>query len=476
MTEIGTESAPLFIAIIGSGPSGFYAAEYYLKQTEKIIYVDMFDRLPTPFGLVRGGVAPDHDKIKSVTKVYDKIATNPRFRFFGHVELGKDITHADLTANYHQIIYATGAQTDRRLGIAGEDLQGSHAATEFVGWYNAHPDYRDLTFDLSQERVAIVGNGNVAMDVARILASSVEELEKTDIADYALTALRESKVKEIYVLGRRSPAQAAFTNPEIKELGNMSISDIIVPVEDATLDPLSAAALEAATTSAEQGAKRNVAILQKYAEQEPTGKPRRIIMRFLVSPVELIGADHVEAIKLVKNELVQAEDGSLRPRATETVEVIPVGLVFRSIGYKGVQLPDVPFDAKNGVIPNQQGRVINLETGLPLTGEYVVGWIKRGPSGVIGTNRPDSVETVTQALQDALEGNTLQPSNPNRDAIVSLLTARKVEFVTYADWLQLDAIEQARGAELNRPRLKFSCIDEMLSAIRNAAPSAIAAD
>ncbi len=464
MTLLGTADSPLRVAIIGSGPSGFYAADAYFKQPDLVVMIDMFDRLPTPFGLVRGGVAPDHAKIKTVTKQYDKIAARPNFRFFGNVEFGRDITHDDLTAYYHQIIYATGAQTDRQMGIPGEDLVGSHAATEFVGWYNAHPDFRDLTFDLSQERVAVIGNGNVAMDVARILASSDDELVGTDIADYALEALKHSRVKEIYVLGRRGPAQAAFTNPEIKELGALTDADVIVPLADATLDPLSENAL---AMSGDKVARTNVNILEKYAAQGDagTGKPRRIIFRFLVSPVELIGTDHVEAIRIVKNELTQSDDGSLRPRATDEHETIPVGLVFRSIGYKGVALPGIPFDAKNGIIPNQEGRVIDPVSKTPLAGEYVVGWIKRGPSGIIGTNRPDSVATVESALTDLRAGST---HNPTTSATIEqYLQDCAIEYVTYDDWLRLDQAEIERGEALNRPRLKFSRIDDMIAVIRD---------
>jgi ferredoxin--NADP+ reductase len=458
---LGTPTNPLRVAIIGSGPSGFYAAEAFQKQKVKVVLADMFERLPTPFGLVRGGVAPDHDKIKSVTKVYDRIAAHPNFRFFGNVEFGRDITLADLTAHYHQIIYATGAQTDRRMEIPGEDLPGSHAATEFVGWYNAHPDYRDLTFDLSQERVAVIVNGNVAMDVLRILARTPEELYPTDIADYALEALRHSNVKEIYVLGRRGPAQAAYTNPEIKELGDMADAEVIVSREDATLDPLSRAYLDA---NRDPIAEKNVQILARYAEQPPQGKSRKIIMRFLVSPVELIGTDRVEAIKIVRNELVQKEDGSLRPRATGETEIIPVGLVFRSIGYYGVPLPGVLFDERSGTIPNQAGRVIDPATQEPVMGEYVVGWIKRGPSGVIGTNKPDSYETVHAMLEDAAAGRTLTPAATGA-SIERLLAERKPDYVTLADWNVLDEIELARGAEIGRVRLKFSSVADMLGAL-----------
>ncbi|NDJ60993.1 MAG: FAD-dependent oxidoreductase [Chloroflexi bacterium] len=463
--QLGTAEQPLRVAIIGSGPSAFYAAEHIQKQSDLVATIDMFERLPTPHGLVRGGVAPDHPKIKSVTKIYDRIAGKPGFRFFGNVELGKDIHLSDLRRLYHQIVYAVGAQTDRRMGIPGEDLLGSHPATEFVGWYNAHPDFRDLSFDLSQERAAVIGNGNVAMDVARILASSHDELAVTDIADYALEALRNSNIKEIYVLGRRGPAQAAFTNPEIKELGALSEADVIVPADEAALDPLSEAWLEA---NGDRSAQNNVKILQSYADEGPDGKPRRIVMRFLVSPVEIIGTERVEAIKIVKNELYQRDDGSLRPRATEVTETLPVGLVFRSIGYRGVALADVPFDDRNGVIPNQEGRVIDSERDGALTpGEYCVGWIKRGPSGVIGTNKPDSVETVERMLEDVAAGQTLTPAAPQPEAVNRLMAERTIDFVSYPDWLLLDAFEQERGEPLNRPRVKFSTVPEMLDAIRS---------
>jgi ferredoxin--NADP+ reductase len=463
--SLGTSRNPLRVAVIGSGPSAFYAAEAYLKQTELAVEVDMFERLPTPHGLVRGGVAPDHQKIKSVTKVYDKIAADPRFRFYGNVEFGRDLRRADLVAHYHQIVYATGAQTDRRMGIPGEDLPGSHAATEFVGWYNAHPDYRDLHFDLTQTHAAVIGNGNVAMDVARILARSEAELAATDIADYALEALRSSRVTDIYVFGRRGPAQAAFTNPEIKELGELADADVIVLPEEAALDPLSQ---EMLAREPDRTAANNVQILQAYAQRAPAGKRRRIHMRFLWSPVELIGTERVEAIRLVKNELQRADDGALRPRATDQTEIIPVGLVFRSIGYKGVALPDVPFDSKAGIIPNQAGRVIDPTTGAPIIGDYVVGWIKRGPSGVIGTNKPDSVESVKMALEDAAAGRVHAPANAERAAVEAMLIARGIEFIRYEDWLMLDRIEQERGKSLGRPRLKFSRVDDMLSAIRAA--------
>lgn len=466
MTNVlGSAYQPLRVAIIGSGPSAFYAADHLQKQVANV-EIDMFERLPTPHGLVRGGVAPDHPRIKNVTRVYDKIAEQPNFRFFGHVEFGRDLTLADMRQHYHAVIYAVGAQTDRQLGVPGEDLIGSHAATEFVGWYNAHPDFRDDVFDLTQTAVAVIGNGNVAMDVARILASCADELRVTDIADYALDALENSRVTDIYVLGRRGPAQAAYTNAEIKELGALREADVIVLPEEAALDPLSSAALAA---NPDRVTEANVAIVNSYAQQPVTGKPRRIHMRFLVSPTELIGdeAGRVKAIRVVKNVLVPNEDGSLRAQATDQIEEIPVGLVFRSIGYKGVPLPDVPFDSKRAVIPNVSGRVIDPASGgAPRTGEYVTGWIKRGPSGVIGTNKPDSVETVNTLIEHAQAGDLWQPAHPARDAIERLLNERGIEWVSYDDWLLLDLAEQERGVAQSRPRVKFSRIDDMLSEIR----------
>lgn len=464
MLQVGTESRPLRVAIIGAGPAGFYAAEALFRQKDLVVQIDMFDRLPTPYGLVRAGVAPDHQKIKSVTKVFDKVAARPAFRFFGYVELGKDITVADLRQYYHQIIYTTGAQTDRYLNIPGADLKGSHAATEFVAWYNGHPDYRDCEFDLSQERVAVIGVGNVAVDVARILSRTPEELATTDIADYALEALRHSKVKEIYMLGRRGPAQAAFTTPEIKELGELADADIVVPPEEAQLDELSQAVL---ADSADRGTLRQVEIIQGYAQRPLTGKSRRLILRFLVSPVELIGneAGQVVAMRLVKNELYATEAGTLRPRATDQYEMLPVGLVFRSIGYLGVPLPGVPFNEKWGVILNEGGRVLDPETQCAVVGEYTAGWIKRGPTGVIGTNKPDAVETVEHMLEDLANENILQPLYADRDAIVTLIKERQPNYFSYEDWLRLNELEVAKGEAQGRPRVKFTTIEEMMAAV-----------
>jgi ferredoxin--NADP+ reductase len=459
---IGTPENPLRVAIIGSGPSGFYAADHLQKQKDLTVSIDMFDRLPTPYGLVRGGVAPDHPKIKSVTKAYDRIAAKPNFHFYGNVEFGKDILLADIAQMYHAVIYAVGAQTDRNLGIPGEELSGSHAATEFVAWYNAHPDYRHLSFDLTQENVAVIGVGNVAMDVVRILASSYEELRRTDIADYALDALKESRVKNIYILGRRGPAQAAFTNPEIKELGELEAADVLVGPTEVELDELSQAFID---TGSDKTAVRNVEILRQYNQRGDTGKQRKIIMRFLASPVEIHGDGCVESMKIVKNELYEDDRGNLRPRATDHFETIPVGLVFRSVGYRGVPLPDVPFYDRWGTIPNDKGRVLTDMDGDQVVGNYVVGWIKRGPSGIIGTNKPDAVETVDLLLADREAGTLYNPVNTDPGAVETLLTARGVRYVTFADWQRLDELEQERGKAIDRPRLKFSTVEEMLAAL-----------
>ncbi len=464
MSQPGTEANPLRVAIIGSGPTGFYAADHLFKQKELVVEVDMYDRLPTPFGLVRFGVAPDHQKIKSVTKAFERTANKPNFHFYGNVELGKDIMVDDLREHYHQIIYSTGAQSDRRMGIPGEDLKGSHPATEFVAWYNGHPDYRDYDFDLSQERAAVVGIGNVAMDVARILTRTPEELAKTDIADYALEALSQSNIKEVYILGRRGPAQAKFTNPEIKELGEMADADIIVLPEETELDSLSQTSLEA---SKDRAMMKNVEILRDYASRESTGKSRKINMRFLVSPAELMGnkEGQVTTMRLVKNELYATEAGTLRPRATDQFEEIPVGLVFRSVGYRGAALPGVPFFDKWGVILNQNGCVLDTDTQEPIVGEYTAGWIKRGPSGVIGTNKPCALETVTCMMKDLAKGITLSPSQPEVSAADELVKARQPDYFTFADWKKLDEIEVAKGRELGRPRLKFTQVEDMLAAL-----------
>jgi ferredoxin--NADP+ reductase len=457
--SIGTQDNPLRVAIVGSGPAGFYAAGHLLKPKERAVQVDMFDRLPTPWGLVRAGVAPDHPNIKAVSRVYEKTAAHAEFRFYGNVEFGRDLDHDELTRRYHAVVYAVGAQTDKQMGIPGEDLPGSWAATEFVAWYNAHPDYRELEFDLSPERAVVIGNGNVAMDVTRMLATDPEDLAKTDVADHALEVLRESGVREVVVLGRRGPAQAAFTNPELLELGEMTGADVIVDRQDCELDPLSAESIEG---EGHLTARKNVEILRDYSAEPLTGSDRRIVLRFLVSPVEIIGDGKVEAIKIVRNELRRDEDGSLRPRPTEQTEVIPCGLVFRSIGYRGVPLPGVPFDERRCVIPNEGGRV--LQDGAPVPGEYAVGWIKRGPTGIIGTNKKDAQETVDLLFEDLDAGRMPEPEDPDRDSLEELLDDRAPEHVTYAGWEAIDQREKEAGEPQGRPRVKLCTFEELLEA------------
>ncbi|HEV8440117.1 MAG TPA: FAD-dependent oxidoreductase [Methylomirabilota bacterium] len=460
----GTEAQPLRVAIVGAGPAGYYAADQLLRQEGLVVGVDMIDRLPTPYGLVRAGVAPDHQKIKSVTAAFDKVAAHPRFRFYGGVDFGKDLTLADLRRHYHQIIYSTGAQTDRRMGIPGEDLKGSHPATEFVAWYNGHPDYRDCQFDLSQERAAVVGVGNVAIDVARILCRSYEELAGTDIADYALEALRKSRGKEVYLLGRRGPAQAAFTNPEVRELGELADADVMALPEEVELDEPSRAAIEA---SQDRAAMKKVEILKGYVARTPSGKPKKLIIRFLVSPVELIGneAGEVVAMRLVRNKLEATAAGTLQAKPTGEFETLPVGLVFRSVGYRGVALPGVPFHDSWGVILNEKGRVLDPDTKQPVVGQYAAGWIKRGPSGVIGTNKPDAAQTVACMMEDLAAGRILEPEEPEAAAARRMMSERQPRCVSYEDWLKLNELEVSRGRAGGRPRMKFTRVEDMLAAL-----------
>ncbi|HEX2483261.1 MAG TPA: FAD-dependent oxidoreductase [Methylomirabilota bacterium] len=464
MPRPGTEGRPLRVAVVGAGPAGFYTVEHLFRQPGLAVEVDLYDRLPTPYGLVRFGVAPDHEKIKNVTAVFDKTASRPEFRFFGHVELGKDVTIEDLRAHYHQIVYTTGAQTDRRMGIPGEDLRGSHPATDFVAWYNGHPDYREHRFDLTRERVAVVGVGNVAVDVVRILCRTPEELAATDISDDALAALRESRVREVYLLGRRGPAQAAFTNPEVRELGELPGADVVAMPDEAELDPLSLTELE---KSGDRGTRKKVEILREYARRMPLGKPRTLVIRFLVSPVAIHGGENgeVTGLRVVRNELHATAAGTLQARPTERFEELSVGLVFRSVGYRGVPIPGVPFHDAWGVILNDKGRVLEPDSREPRLGEYAAGWIKRGPTGVIGTNKPDAAETVASMVEDLGRDRVLSPSEAEPGAALSLVCQRQPQYISWTDWQRLDALEVARGRASGRPRVKFTRVEEMLAAL-----------
>jgi ferredoxin--NADP+ reductase len=461
-TEQGTADNPLRVAVIGSGPAGFYATGQLLASSDPAVCVDLFDMLPTPWGLVRFGVAPDHPKIKSVTRVFEKTARMPGFRFHGNVEVGRDVSHQQLADAYHAVLYAVGTPGDKRLGIDGEDLPGSHSATDFVAWYNGHPDYADLEFDLSCRRMVVVGNGNVALDVARMLALSVEELSGTDIADHALELLRSSQVEEIVVLGRRGPVQAAFTNPELRELADLELADVIVDAADMELDVHSAATLQ----TADGTTKRNVETLAAYAALTPAGRQRRLNLRFLASPVAIEGDGRVEAVVVERNELTPDEHGTLRARPTGRQERIETGLVFRSIGYVGTPLPGVPFDGKRQTVLNENGRVIDPDTRAPIPGVYAAGWVKRGPSGVIGTNKKCAQESTDLLLADFAAGLLPDPRVSCEGLLNELRASCNV--VDYTGWQAIDAHERALGEPHGRPRVKLVSRDEMLARAESA--------
>jgi ferredoxin/flavodoxin---NADP+ reductase len=445
-------------AIVGAGPSGFYAADQLLKAG---FAVDLYDALPTPFGLVRAGVAPDHPKIKSVIRVYAKTASHEAFRFFGGVSLGVDVSPQDLLARYHAVIYAVGTSTDNRLGIPGEDRPGSHPATDFVAWYNGHPHFADHMFDLNGGRAVVVGNGNVAIDVARMLVLDPRELAPTDTADHALDAFGLAGVTEVVLLGRRGPAEAAFTNPELRELGELERADVIV-------DP---AQLEGVTVPEDGDAtkRRNVEILRDYAQRAPSGKSHRLELRFLRSPLEILGEGEdgrVTGVRCAINRLVCDDTGRVRAQDTGETEDIECGLVLRSIGYRGTPLAGIPFDDRRGLIRNDGGRVVN-DDGV-CRGEFVVGWIKRGPTGVIGTNKKDAADTVARILEDAEAGalSTPDPTVADGDAIAAWLTERAPGHVTWSGWEMIDAYESKLGEPTGRPRVKLVRLAELLEASR----------
>jgi ferredoxin--NADP+ reductase len=436
-----------------------------LLDAEEPVEVDMIERLPTPWGLVRLGVAPDHPKLKSVSRAFERIASKPGYRFIGNVEVGRHLTHDDLTRLYDAVIYAVGAQTDRRLGIPGEDLPGSWSATEFVAWYNGHPDFQDLDLDLNVERAVVIGNGNVALDVARMLALTPEELAPTDTTDPAIDAIGSSTIREIVVVGRRGPAQASFTTPELQELGELAGADVVVDPADLQLDEASEAALEHDTN-----ARRNVDMLRGFAAREPTGKPVSLRLRFFYSPVAILGDAKVEAIELVRNRL-EDRDGALVAVPTDEHETLSCGLVFRSVGYRGVPLPDLPFEERRGTIRNEGGRVVG-EGGEPVAGVYCAGWIKRGPTGIIGTNKKDATESVALLLEDVREGRITHAPEVTADAVDSLLESRGVRPVLYAGWVGIDEVERAAGEKLGRPRVKLRTWDELLEAAERVAETA----
>jgi ferredoxin--NADP+ reductase len=448
---------PARIAVIGAGPAGFYATGHLL-DAEAAIEVDLFDRLPTPWGLVRAGVAPDHPKIKAVSKVFEKIAAKPGFRMFGNVEIGRDISHAQLMEHYDAVIYSYGAQADRRMGIPGEDLVGSIPATAFVAWYNGHPDFYNLDPDLQVDRAVVIGNGNVAVDVARMLVLAPEELAPTDTGDHAIEQFAKSTISDVLIAGRRGPLQAAYTNPELLELGELQIADVIIDPAEAALDALS----QADFPEASQPDQRNVETVLEYAQRSRTTKPRTVTLRYLLSPLEIRGDGRVEEIVMVRNRLERSDDGSIRAVATDQTETIHCGLVLRSVGYRGLPVEGVPFDEKRCVIPHAEGRALD-EAGKPVPGVYCTGWIKRGPSGVIGTNKKDAVETAGALLEDLAAGRLHDAPSPTLEAIEALVADHRPEAIEYGHWESIDEHERALGDPHGRPRIKLCSWDELLA-------------
>ena len=462
--SLSADLGTLRVAIVGSGPAACYAAIELTSRPR--VEVDMFDRLPTPYGLVRAGVAPDHPGTKGVADVFRSALSKRSVQCHFNVEVGQHISHDELLQHHHAVIYAIGAASDRHLGVPGEDLPGSHAATEFVAWYNGHPDYANRTFDLSGERAVIVGNGNVALDVARILVTDPDELAKTDIAEHAVEALRHSNIREVVIVGRRGPAQAAYTNPELIALGQMADVDIVVDPDEAILDSASRAWIDG--PDSEPSEKLKVRQVEEFAKRTATDGRKRIVLRYLASPEEVLGDERVEGIRLVRNELVADDAGKLSARPTDRTETLETGLVLRSIGYKGAPVADLPFDDRRGVVPNENGRVIDPETGSPLPGVYVAGWIKRGPTGVIGTNKHCSAATVDLLLSDFANGLLTQPGHDG-EQLAQLIGERQPDAIDFQGWQRIDKKERVLGSESGRLRTKIVDIAAMLEAARGEA-------
>ena len=447
-------SRPVRVAIVGSGPSGMYSADALVNQTEIPVEVDVIDRLPVPFGLVRYGVAPDHLSIRSVRDTLNKTLDKPGVRFLGNVTVGRDVSLAELHDCYDAIIFSYGASRDRRLGIAGEDLAGSVAATDLVEWYCGHPDADRGTFEAllpTTTSAVVVGVGNVAVDVTRVLAKTVGELDHTDMPQYVFDTLAQSQITDIHVLGRRGPAQAAFTTKELRELGELAEADIIVSPADLELDDASRAAADA-----DRAVLRNVEVMREWSTREPTGKPRRIHLHFFARPHELHGHGRVETVVVERTALTP--EGS----AAGTGEFFDLAgnLVVRSVGYRGTAIDGVPFDSGRNVIPHADGR-IQID-GATVPGEYVAGWIKRGPTGIIGTNKKDAAATVVSLLADAASGALPEPTSPG--GVDALLADRGVVVVSTDGWRAIDQAERDLGATRGRDRTTIHDRDALIAA------------
>jgi ferredoxin--NADP+ reductase len=455
--------APLRIAVVGAGPAGFFATAELLARPD-VERVDMFDRLPTPYGLVRNGVAPDHQGIKAIARKYDGSASGAgaRFRLFGHVEVGKDVALEELRARYHAVILAFGAQSNRRLGIPGEELPGVHPASVFVGWYNGHPDCVENRYDLSGERAVVIGVGNVGLDVSRVLVKSVDQLRTTDISDVALAALAENRTREVVLVGRGSLAQATFTPKELGELAELPGCDLVATAADRVLDPVSARD----PSALDPRVKKNLELVAAHAKEAATPGHRSVQLRFFLSPKEIVGEERVRAVRFDVNRAVEGPDGQVTFEPTGKIEEIPCGIVLRAIGYKVVPFPGVPYDEATSSIPHELGQVLKTAGGPAAPGLFVTGWAKRGPSGVIGTNKPDAAETVATLL--AAAGRGALPAPVATGDVEELLASREVPFVTFSDWKLLDSLEVESGKEEGRPRRKFTDVPSMLAALGRA--------
>ena len=436
------ERQPLRVAVVGAGPAAMFAVEALLAQRDLAAEVTVYERLPTPFGLVRFGVAPDHGRTKEIVGQFERTASRRGVTFHFNTAVGRDVRHADLAASHHAVLYAVGASSDRRLDVPGEDLAGSHAASDFVGWYNGHPDHAHREFDLSNPHAVVIGNGNVALDVARILLADVEQLRATDISPHALAALSESAVRHVDVIGRRGVAQAAFTAKELIELGDLDGIDVSARPDEVALDAASRVQLG---QPGQEMARFKAALVDEYARRAHHGHGRSIRLRFLVSPTQIHGDAKVTGVRLVRNALV-AVDGFVSAVPTEQVEDLACGLVLRSVGYRGEALPDVPFDPSHRTIPNSAGRVLRAETGETVAGVYAAGWIKRGPSGVIGTNKACAAETVAAIVEDYHSGRLEAPTR--RPPVLA------EEAFGWDGWKRIDAAETALGSS-QRPRHKL---------------------